>query len=529
MRDERVRNERVKDEQARDNMQNKQSDGYVWLVGAGPGDFGLITLKGLAAIAQAEVLVYDRLINSSLIDRAPADCEKIYVGKQAANHALPQPQINELLYQKAAAGKRVVRLKGGDPYVFGRGGEEGLYLAERGIPFEEVPGITSSIAGPAYAGIPVTHRDCASSFHVFTGNFKDEERGLDFANLARLEGTLIFLMGFANLNYITQGLLAAGKPAGTPAAVISQATTQRQRTAVGRLSDIEERCAAARLSSPAITVIGEVVNCRPQLNFFEQQGRGVLVLRDARQSDIFAQKLRQAGLFPLSCPVIHIKPLEPQAPQLQAALGRLADYSWLVFTSPNGVKAFFEAMQAAKLDWRALGRAKFAVIGRATAQVLQQFGFTADYVPAKQVSDALGQGLAELLTPADNVLLPRSAIADNRLLEILSAKCPVEDLKIYNTEICTEDAQELRACLENGQAAYVPFTSASTVDGFVQACGGQAAARTLLAQCRTVAIGPVTAGRMRELGLEPDLQAAEHSLDGVIEVILQDLEGEKND
>ncbi|MCX4265433.1 MAG: uroporphyrinogen-III C-methyltransferase, partial [Firmicutes bacterium] len=219
---------------AKDNMQKQ---GRVWLVGAGPGDFGLITVKGLAAIEQAQVLVYDRLINDALLEHAPDDCEKIYVGKQAANHALPQPQINELLYQKASQGRRVVRLKGGDPYVFGRGGEEGLYLVERGIPVEVIPGITSSIAGPAYAGIPVTHRECASSFHVFTGNFKDDERGLDFANLAALEGTLIFLMGFANLNYITQGLLAAGKAADTPAAVISQSTTNRQHTAVGTLSD----------------------------------------------------------------------------------------------------------------------------------------------------------------------------------------------------------------------------------------------------------------------------------------------------
>ncbi len=527
-----MRDERVKNEQARDNMQNKQSRGYVWLVGAGPGDFGLITLKGLEAIAQAEVLVYDRLINSNLIDRAPADCEKIYVGKQAANHALPQPQINELLYQKAAAGKRVVRLKGGDPYVFGRGGEEGLYLAERGIPFEEVPGITSSIAGPAYAGIPVTHRECASSFHVFTGNFKDEERGLDFANLARLEGTLIFLMGFANLNYITQGLLAAGKPADTPAAVISQATTPRQRTAVGTLADIEERCAAAKLSSPAITVIGEVVNCRPQLNFFErQQGRGVLVLRDARQSEIFIRKLQARGLTPYCCPVIEIVD-RWLTPEIWAAIEGLPKYSWLVFTSPNGVRCFMDNFYSGGGDWRAFGHLKFAVIGRATAQALRErAGFDADFVPQKQVSDALGQGLAERLTPADNVLLPRSAIADNRLLEILSAKCPVTDLKIYDTRFCTDKEEQLREQLAKANIRYVPFTSASTVDGFVQACGGPEAAASLLTEnaCQTVAIGPVTAGRMRQLGLEPDLQAAEHSLDGVIEVILQDLEGEKND
>ena len=510
---------------AKDNMQKQ---GRVWLVGAGPGDFGLITVKGLAAIEQAQVLVYDRLINDALLEHAPADCEKIYVGKQAANHALPQPQINELLYQKASQGRRVVRLKGGDPYVFGRGGEEGLYLVERGIPVEVIPGITSSIAGPAYAGIPVTHRECASSFHVFTGNFKDDERGLDFANLAALEGTLIFLMGFANLNYITQGLLAAGKAADTPAAVISQATTNRQRTAVGTLIDIEEKAAAQHLSSPAITVIGRVVECREGLNFFEPQpGRGVLILRDARQSDIFAQKLRQSGLQPVSCPVIRI--VNQTDKPADAYLQRLAQYSWLVFTSPNGVKAFMEAFQAQVGDWRALGHLKFAVIGRATAQVLQNWGFTADYCPERQISDALGQGLAELLKADDRMLLPRSAIADNRLQDLLSAKCPVDDWKIYDTQIVEDMSAELQECLQN--VRYVPFTSASTVDGFVQAAGGAVAAAEALsaANCRTVAIGPVTAARMQQLGIEPDLQAAEHSLDGIVKVILADTGGVEND
>ncbi len=508
---------------------NNAHNGKVWLVGAGPGDYGLITLKGLAAIEQAEVLVYDRLINESLLEHAPWGCEKIYVGKQAANHALPQPQINELLYQKASQGRRVVRLKGGDPYVFGRGGEEGVYLAERGVPVEVIPGITSSIAGPAYAGIPVTHRECASSFHVFTGNFKDDERGLDFANLARLEGTLIFLMGFANLNYITRGLLAAGKPADTPAAVISRATTNRQRTACGTLADIEERAAAARLASPAITVIGRVVECRPQLNFFEPRpGRGVLVLRDARQSGVFEQKLRLRKLQPVCCPVIRIasRGLTPAA---QSAIERLADYTWLIFTSPNGVKIFMELFKAAGGDLRAFGRLKFAVIGRATEQVLRGFGFAADFRPAKQVSDSLGRGLADVLQADDSVLLPRSAIADNRLSEILREKCPVNDLPLYDTHICRESAAELKECLAG--AAYVPFTSASTVDGFVQAIGGAEIAAAALAEnaCRTVAIGPVTAKRMAELGLKVDLQAAEHSLDGIVNLILADIGGENHD
>ncbi|MEG1478706.1 MAG: uroporphyrinogen-III C-methyltransferase, partial [Clostridiales bacterium] len=231
-------------------------NGKVYLIGAGPGDYGLITLKGMQLIETADVLVYDKLINKNLIYASPSHCEKIYVGKQAANHAMPQDQINEVLYQKAKEGKTVVRLKGGDPYVFGRGGEEGIYLVERNIPIEVVPGITSSIAGPCYAGIPVTHRDWASSFHVFTGNFKDEIRGLNFANLAELEGTLLFLMGFGNLNYITQGLIKAGKNKDTPVAVISKATTPQQHTVTGTLETIEQICKDEKMVPPAITLVG---------------------------------------------------------------------------------------------------------------------------------------------------------------------------------------------------------------------------------------------------------------------------------
>lgn len=493
--------------------------GKVYLVGAGPGDYGLITLKGLHLIEIADVLVYDRLINENLIHRTPAGCEKIYVGKQAANHALPQDQINELLYQKAAEGKCVVRLKGGDPYVFGRGGEEGIYLVERGIPVEVVPGITSSISGPCYAGIPVTHRDWASSFHVFTGNFKDEVRGLNFPNLAELEGTLVFLMGFGNLNYITQGLINAGKPADTPVAVISKATTQQQKTAVGTLGDIEQAVAAEKLVPPAITIVGNVVKCREYLNFFEQQQKcGVLILRDARQSDIFAKKLMQNNFEPVVCPVIQIEKRE-LSPELAEAINNIERYSWLVFTSPNGVKAFFEMFLAAGGDLRRLGGVKFATIGKATAEVLQKVGFKADFVPNKQVSDSLAAGLAEQLTANDRLLLPRSAIANNNMVSILAAKCPVDDIKIYDTKIKTENEEELKSLLTTGEVKYIPFTSASTVDGFVKAIGGDLSA---LANVKTAAIGPVTKKRMLELGITPNLEATEHSLDGIVAALLAD-------
>lgn len=492
-------------------MKNK-----VYLVGAGPGDYGLITVKAMSLIEGAEVLVYDRLINESLIDRAPADCEKIYVGKAAANHALPQDEINELLYRKAAEGKNVVRLKGGDPYVFGRGGEEGLYLKEQGIDIEVVPGITSAVAGPCYAGIPVTHRDWASSFHVFTGNFKDEVHGLDFDTIAKVEGTLLFLMGFANLPYIVSGLVKAGKSAGTPVAVISNGTTKRQKTAVGTLADIEAKVAEAKLTTPALTVVGSVVNCREQLNFFEdQKKKGVLILRDSKQSDIFARKLSRAGLDPIAFPVIRIAG-RSLAGDIKTALDDIAAYHWLIFTSPNGVKYFFQLFKENGGDFRALAHCKFAVIGKATGEVLQEQGFTADYIPDKQISQSLATGLAGQLRGGEEILLPRSAIAENQMVEILGAKARITDLKIYDTMIAKENQEALTGLLQGDFVDYIPFTSASTVDGLMEALAGN---KQALETVKLISIGPVTTKRMERHGLRVYKEAEEHSLDGIINVL----------
>ncbi len=492
-------------------MKNK-----VYLVGAGPGDYGLVTVKAMSLIEGAEVLVYDRLINETLIDRAPVSCEKIFVGKAAANHALPQDEINALLYEKAATGKNVVRLKGGDPYVFGRGGEEGIYLKERGIDVEVVPGITSAVAGPCYAGIPVTHRDCASSFHVFTGNFKDEVHGLDFEIIAKVEGTLIFLMGFANLPYIVSGLKKAGKDPFTPVAVISNGTTKRQKTAVGSLTDIEEKVAAAKLTTPALTIVGDVVKCREQLNFFEnRQEKGVLILRDIKQSDIFGVKLARAGFDPVPVPVIRVvnRPLDGE---IKEVLDRIGDFNWIVFTSPNGVKSFFSLFLANGGDYRALAKIKFAAIGKASGEVLLQYGFHADYIPAKQVSQSLALGLSKELQGGERLLLPRSAIAENEMVEILAGKGEVTDLKIYNTEIATENREALTGLLRGDFIDYIPFTSASTVDGLMAALGGQ---KEALAGVKLISIGPVTTKRMEYYGLTVDMEAKEHDLDGIVRIL----------
>jgi uroporphyrinogen III methyltransferase/synthase len=379
-----------------------------------------------------------------------------------------------------------------------------------------VPGITSSIAGPCYGGIPVTHRDWASSFHVYTGNFKDEIRGLNFENLAQTEGTLIFLMGFANLDYITKGLIAAGKAADTPVAVISNATTPRQKTAVGDLTDILEKVKEGNLVSPAITVIGDVVKCREYLNFFESnQKEGVLILRDARQSDLFAKKLLANDFEPVVCPVIRIEK-RGMTQDLAAAFSVLETFDWIVFTSPNGVKAFFELFLEHKGDLRSLGDVKFAVIGKGTAEVLAEHGFQADFIPAKQVSDALADDLLPLLDGNEKILLPRSAIADNKLKDRLAEKCNVTEIKIYDTFIETEKQAELSSLLRTGEVKCVPFTSASTVDGFYRAIGGDL---SCLEDVVTVAIGPVTAKRMNELGMTPDREATEHSLDGIIRAL----------
>ena len=432
---------------------------------------------------------------------------------------MPQDQINETLYQKAKEGKTVVRLKGGDPYVFGRGGEEGIYLAERGIPVEIVPGITSSIAGPCYAGIPVTHRDWASSFHVFTGNFKDEIRGLNFKNIAELEGTLVFLMGFGNLDYITEGLIGAGKDPETPMAVISHATTRRQKTAVGTIATIRKICEEEQLTPPAISLVGDVVKCREYLNFFEtRRKKSALILRDARQSDIFAKKLLADDFEPVVCPIIEIEKRDA-SPELKSAIENAASYSWIVFTSPNGVKAFFELMKESGGDLRSLGHIRFACIGKATAELLANVGFKADLVPEKQVSDALGEALKERLTADDRVMVPRSAIANNRLIDIVGEVCPVDDIKIYDTRIRTENEDQLRALLSGGEIDYIPFTSASTVEGFVKALNGDL---SCLEKAKTVAIGPITEKKMLKLNIKPDLVAADHSLEGVIEAMKGD-------
>ncbi len=324
----------------------KSLQGKVYLVGAGPGDSGLMTLRGKALLEQAEVLVYDRLGTRDMLQWVPENCEKIYVGKQSSDHTLTQDGINRLLIEKAREGKKVVRLKGGDPYVFGRGGEEGLELAEAGIAFEEVPGITSAIAGLAYAGIPATHRGIATSFHVFTAHMKEEEGRQDWPVIAQLEGTLIFLMGRAALPEIAMQLMACGKSHDTPCAIVQWGTTPKQRTVTGTLETIESLADSSGIGSPCLIVVGPVVNLREKLSFFENRplfGHTGVVTRSRTQSSKLTTQLEAQGAEVLEIPAIRIVPQEQEA--LQQAVTDIKSYSWLVFTSVNGVSLFFEAYQ----------------------------------------------------------------------------------------------------------------------------------------------------------------------------------------
>ncbi len=360
--------------------------GMVYLVGAGPGDPGLITQRGLELIRRADCVVYDYLANPALLQEADPRAEMIYVGKKGGDHTLPQAEINRLLVDRARAGKKVVRLKGGDPYLFGRGGEEAEELVQAGIPFEMVPGVSSALAVPAYAGIPLTHRRHASLVSLITGH-EDPTKpasAIPWEVLARSPGTLVFLMGVKNLPEISQQLLKHGKDPATPAAVIHRGTTLAQRTVVGTLADIAARVQEAGLTAPAIIVVGSVVELRPQLNWFETRplwGKRILVTRTRRQASAFSALLREYGALCLEAPTIEIGPPDDEYEGLDQALHRLEEYQWLVFTSPNGVEAFFQRLFASGRDLRAVGRCRLAAIGVATAQVLKRCGLIADVIP----------------------------------------------------------------------------------------------------------------------------------------------------
>ncbi len=502
------------------------STGKVYLIGAGPGDPGLFTLKGKKILEQADVVVYDRLLGEELLAWFRPEAEKIYVGKASGDHAVPQDGINAILYEKASQGCKVARLKGGDPFVFGRGGEEALYLQERGIAFEIVPGVTSSIAVPAYAGIPVSHRDISSSFAVITGHEKPgkSESSIKWEHLGHAVDTMVFLMGVENLPYIRQQLLANGQDPQTPVALIKSGTLPEQRTAVGTLENIESRVAEAGITSPAVIVVGRTVALRERLQWFEKAplfGRKIIVTRARSQASQLVESIRELGGEAVEIPAIEIEPSRDMS-GLYQAFNNISAYSWLLFTSVNGVQIFFDEMKSRELDLRMLAGLKIAAIGPATAAALKTFGMIPDFIPAEYVAESIIEGLRPLLRPGERVLLPRAAAAREVLPQRLGELgILVDEIHIYRSRKPEMDEKAIQI-LDSAQADYLTFTSSSTVDNFVKIIGPERVP-DFAGKVKTACIGPITAERARQAGFNVNIVASEYTIPGLLAAILEDL------
>jgi uroporphyrinogen III methyltransferase/synthase len=500
--------------------------GKVYLVGAGPGDPGLLTQKGADCLKKAEVVVYDYLANPELLALAPETAQRIYVGKKGGDHTKTQAQINKLLCDLASSGKIVARLKGGDPYVFGRGGEEASALHARGLAFEVVPGVTSAIAAPSYAGIPVTDRRATTEVAFITGHEDPTKPGstINWASLAGI-GTLVFLMGVKNLPHICTQLMAHGKPADTPAAAVRWGTTPQQRTVSGTLADLPQRVEKVGLKAPAITVVGQVVALREELLWFERLplfGKRVVVTRTREQASSLSAQLKELGAEVLEIPTIAVRP--PADPQpLAQACANIEAYDWLVFTSPNGVKAFFTALEAAGKDCRALYRAKLAAIGPATGKAVAKKGVKPDVVARTFVAEGLLEALAAYDLNGAKVLLPRAAQAREILPETLASRgAQVEVVAAYETVAPAGSADALQQALAEGFDA-VTFTSSSTVRNFLALLddGGrqELIRRSQAGEIIAASIGPITTRTARDAGLKIQVEPDAYTIDALVEAL----------
>jgi uroporphyrinogen III methyltransferase/synthase len=495
--------------------------GKVYLVGAGPGDPGLITVKGLECLRKADVIVYDRLVDDSLLEEAPPDSEKIYVGKGRGCHAMGQKEINLLLIDKARRGKIVVRLKGGDPFVLGRGGEEAEVLAVNGITFEVVPGVSSAYAVPAYAGIPVTHRRLASSFTVITGH-EDPEKGessIDWDSISAGSDTLVFLMGIGNLTHIMSKLIQNGKPLSTPVAVISRGTSPQQRTITGTLEDIGSRAQKEGFEPPAVIVVGEVVKLREQIRWFDNLplfGKRVLVTRAGHQNKELSRLLLERGAIPVEMPVIEISPPGNWG-KLDKAILDLKTYGWIIFTSVNAVEIFWKRLQAKKIDARQFGGTKIGAIGSATAAALEERGLRPDYIPKTYTSRGLLAGLKKQDIAGRRVFLPRADIAGSELNDgLVKLGAKVHQVTAYRTATVTSSNSEAKKMLLSGEIDVITFTSASTVKGLLEILGRK---WEVIKQAELVCIGPNTAAALADQGLKVDIVAREHTIQGLVDAI----------
>jgi len=496
----------------------KITPGICYLVGVGPGDPGLLTLKGKECIEAADVLVYDYLCNPAHLRFAKTDAERIYVGKKAGDHTLPQEEINKLIVKLTTEGKTVTRLKGGDPVLFGRGAEEAAELHEAGVKFEIVPGITSAIAGPAYAGIPVTHRSHASQLTIFTGHEDPTkpDTSLNYAKLAQADGTKVFLMGVERIEEITTQFLKHGAKPETPVALVRWATHSHQQTLVGTLADIAAKVKAAGFKAPAVAVIGDVVNERAQLNWFESRplfGKRIVVTRTRQQAGVLSKQLAQLGADVIELPTIRIEPASDQM-----TFGELVQdchtYDWVIFTSPNGVDAFFTMFDKLYNDARSIGGVRIACIGPGTAEKVKARHLAVDLMPDK--GNYVAEGLVKAFKDhqdMENVKVLWVRAEETREVvanELAGMGAIVDEAPAYRTVAETEDNLEALARLKAEGADVITFTSASTVEHFLNL------KVALPAECKTASIGPVTTSALKAHGLQVDIEAKDHSIPGLV-------------
>ncbi len=500
--------------------------GIVYLVGAGPGDPGLITVKGLEKIRSADVVVYDYLAGAALIREARPDAELIYVGKKGRDHTLEQEDINQLLVRKAHEGKRIVRLKGGDPYVFGRGGEEAEELAAAGIPFEVVPGVTSAVAAPAYAGIPVTHRDHASMVTFITGHEDPTkaESAIDWEVLARNPGTLVFLMGVKNLSNISESLIKFGKSPSTPAALVRWGTLPAQVSLVSTLAELPEAARQRGFQAPAVLVVGTAVSLRDTLGWFEKKplfGKRILVTRGREQSKKMADAISEQGGQPVLFPTISFLPPSDYT-QLDNAIRKIGTFDWVIFTSVNGVEKFFQRFFEVQDDIRQMAGPRIAAIGPVTAAAIRKHGLKVHLLAKEFVAEGLLALLPQEEVKGRRFLIPRAEKAREILPESLTAMGGiVEVVAVYRTGLPEQaDVNEITSLLSDKKLAAVTFTSSSTVTHFIEMLKGQDL--TMLLDGVVVAsIGPVTSATLREKGLPAHVEASEYTVEGLVNTLME--------
>jgi uroporphyrinogen III methyltransferase/synthase len=497
-----------------------QSTGKVYLIGAGPGDPGLITVKGLECVKKADVIIYDYLANGRLLDQRRPEAELIYVGKQGSRHTLPQDQINTLIVEKAREGKVVARLKGGDPFIFGRGGEEAEELVENGIPFEVVPGVTSAISAPSYAGIPLTHRDHTASVAFVTGHedpTKPESK-VHWDKISTGVGTLVFFMGMKNLQHIVDNLVSHGRSPDTPIALIQWGTRTDQRVVTGTLKDIVSLVKDAKLGPPAIIVVGEVVRLRHKLNWYESKpffGKRIIVTRSRDQASAFAEMLIDRGATAIEFPTIEVVPPENWN-ELDNAIQTIDTFDWLIFTSANAVRFFMERLRTLNKDLRILKGVNICTVGPKTSESLESYGLRADLVPAEFKAEGVLAALGGVAVRGLKFLIPRAKVAREIIpdkLRELGAR--VDVVTAYENRKPSSDVNRVRKLLDERKISAITFTSSSTVHNFVEIIGKKEY-KTLLNGVTVACIGPVTAKTAQEYDIKTDIMPKDYTIPALV-------------